>query len=196
MKKKSNLAILLAAVGLAGSGSAMAMTVDFEDLPDLTSVGEFYASDGLHFSNAISLTAGFSLNEFDYPPSSGNVAIGDDLAPMVINFDGLTNDISANFTYASQLSFSAYDLGGSLIGNYLHFNVDNLGTSELISLPFTDVSRLVVAGEWDGSYIMDDFNFSISNVSPVPLPGSFVLFSTALLGFAISMKKRNLQRKS
>ncbi len=120
MKKiLKKLVLLSALVGLLASTSiaeATPVLLDFEDIPDCTSVGDYYSSYGVHFNNAISLTAGFSLNEFDFPPSSGDVAIGDDWAPIEITFDNFTQDIFANFTYGSQLTFSAYDATASLIG--------------------------------------------------------------------------------
>lgn len=173
--------------------TAHAVLLDFEDIPDLTSVNDFYASSGIHFQDAISLTAGFSLNEFDFPPSSGFVAIGDDWAPIQITFDNPTENIFANFTYASQLTFSAFDTTSSLIGTYVHPGFDNLGTTELISLGFTGVSSLLIAGEWDGSYIMDDLNFESSS-APIPEPGTLMLLGSGLIGvMGFYRKKNNLQ---
>lgn len=170
-------------IGLLASTTAEATPVllDFEDIPDLTSVGDYYSPYGVHFDNAISLTAGFSLNEFDFPPSSGDVAIGDDWAPIEITFDNLTQDIFANFTYGSQLTFNAYDSSDSLIGSYLHSGFDNYGSTELISLSFSGVSSLIISGELDGSFIMDDFNFEMSP-APVPEPATILLFATGLIG--------------
>jgi hypothetical protein len=198
MIKKMLLATVVA--GLLATSSpvkANLVLLDFEDMSDLTSVGESYASDGIHFNNAISLTAGFSLNEFDFPPSSGDVAIGDDLGPIEIRFDNLTQDISANFTYGSQLTFFAYDSTSSLIGTYVHPSLNNYGLTEQISLSFTGVSSLMIAGEWDGSFIMDDFGFDSAAPAPAPVPEptAMLLVGTGLVGLVRSMKrKRNDKR--
>jgi len=162
-----------------------AYLIDFENMPDLTSVGDYYASYGLHFQNAISLTAGFSLNEIDYPPSSGLVAIGDDFAPIEIVFDSPSANISAYFTYGSQLTFTAYDSSGTLLGQYLHASLSNLGSTELIPLNFTNVNKLVIAGQWDGSYIMDDLSFA-----PIPEPASVILLAISCLSGAGYLRKR------
>ncbi len=163
---------------------AQAITIDFEDIPDLTSVGDFYASFGIHFENALSLTAGFSLNEFDYPPSSGDVAVGDDWAPIMLTFDNPAENIFANFTYASQLTFTAWDDIGNVIGTYVNPYFDNLGSSQQIGLAFTGVHALQIAGEWDGSYIMDDLNYEFTQTAPVPEPATILLLSTGLIGAA------------
>ncbi len=160
---------------------AHAGLLDFEDLPDLAAVGAIYSTHGVHFTNAVSLTAGFSLNELDYPPSSGIVAIGDDLAPIDITFDSPAEDISAYFTYASQLTFTAYDAIGTIIGTYVNPGFENLGSTELISLAFTDVSSFTIAGEWDGSYIMDGLSFTLSPTG-VPEPSTLLLAIAGFLG--------------
>jgi hypothetical protein len=181
----SRIPFWLGAILLTSTLSAEATLLDFEDAPDLTAIGDLYNSSGVTFANAIALTAGFSLNEFDYPPSSGVVAVGDDFAPIEIAFSGLANDISAYFTYASQLTFLAYDAVGGLIGTYVHPGVDNLGSTELIPLAFSDISALTIAGEWDGSYIMDDLSFSLSPIASTPNPSTLALFAVGIAaGFA------------
>lgn len=184
-KKLGGISVGITLLFFATSSSAT--LIDFESLPDLEVVSGQYISDGVTFNNAISLTAGFSLNEFDFPPSSGLVAIGDDFAPLEISFTNAASNISGYFTYASQLTFSAYDVIGDLIGDFVNTGFDNLGSSEFISLSFADVSTLIIAGEWDGSFIMDDLNFEAS-VSSVPEPSTLVLLSLGLVGFVLRKK--------
>jgi len=184
MKKFNSIFILVFLLVFTIYVPAQAIMLDFEDLPDLTSVDDFYASLGIHFENAISLTAGFSLNEFDYPPSSGIVALGDDWAPILLTFDNPAENIFAHFTYASQLTFTAWNDAGDIIGTYINPNSDNLGSSELISLNFSGVSKLQIAGEWNGSYIMDDLNYELNQHAPVPEPAIMFLFGSGLIGVA------------
>lgn len=182
--RKILLSILFIIVILLCTTSAGATLLNFEDMPDLTSVGDFYASYGVHFSNALSLTAGFSLNEFDYPPSSGLVAIGDDNTPIMITFDTPAENIFANFTYGSQLTFTAYDDLGTLIGSYVNPASSNLGSTEFIPLSFANVSSLEIAGAVNNYYIMDDLNFT-----PVPEPSTIALLGSGLMGLW-SVRKR------
>ncbi len=174
---------------ILGTTPVMATFLNFEDLSDLTPVNDFYAAYGIHFQNTISLTAGFSLNEFDYPPSSGSVAIGDNFAPIQITFDNPMENLFGNFTYGSQLTFTAYDQFGSLIGSFINPGISNLGNTQLISLNFIGVSSLVIAGETVNSYIMDDFNFNPSS-APVPEPTTLVLLGGGLLGLVRVVRKR------
>ncbi len=177
---------------LLGSSPSYAILFDFEDLPDMLPVGNFYASYGIHFGNSLSLTAGFSLNEIDYPPSSGLVAIGDDNAPIEITFDEDVYNLFGNFTYASQLTFSAYDASNSLISTFVNSGLSNLGSSELITLGFTGVRSLVITGEWNNSYILDDFNFDPVPAAPVPEPTSILLLGTGLL-FGVRLLRKEVK---
>jgi len=171
---------------ISGALPAHATLLNFEDLPDLVSVGDFYASQGIHFSNAISLTAGYSLNEIDYPPSSGLVAIGDDQGPIEITFDQAMQNIFADFTYGSQLTFSAYDASNTLLGSFMSSDFSNLGSSQLINIGYSGVRSLIIAGNVNGEFIMDNLNFE---TAPVPEPTSLILISSGLLSL-IGFKRK------
>jgi hypothetical protein len=76
--------LFLAIGGIKESG---ALTIDFESLSDSEIVTTQYAGVGVTFSNATALTAGISLNEFDFPPNSGVNVVYDEGGPMTISFD-------------------------------------------------------------------------------------------------------------
>jgi len=131
---------------------ALAATIDFETLPDSSDVGAYYhALYGLDFQSAIALTAGLSLNELDFPPHSGSIVVGDNVAndgdPMILRFVNPVSSLSGYFAYGSQLTFSAYDHNGALIGTYVTPTSSNLGSDLLISLPFPDIGQLNIAGQ-------------------------------------------------
>lgn len=95
--------VLLGAVPDRLSGAV----IDFESLGDLESVtGQF---PGLTFSSTISLTAGISLNEVDFPPHSGVVVVSDDGGPIQIVFASPVLSFSGYFTYVVPLTVEAFD---------------------------------------------------------------------------------------
>src|SRR5712691_3984147 len=98
----SVLAILLAAFGAAG-----ATVIDFETLTDSTAITTQFA--GLTFSNATVLTAGVSLNEFEFPPNSGNNVAADDGGAITIAFGVLQASVGGRFTYLLPLTLTAFD---------------------------------------------------------------------------------------
>src|ERR1700722_13497991 len=90
-------ACALACTAFLAASPAKATLIDFEGLPDSTVVTNQYA--GLLFSNAVILTAGFSLNEFEFPPHSGVNVLSDNGGPISITFDGPVLSFSGFFTY-------------------------------------------------------------------------------------------------
>lgn len=183
---------------------ALATTIDFETLPDSSDVGNFYgASAGVDFQSAISLTAGISLNEIDYPPHSGSVVVSDNVAnngdPMVLTFHDPAGSLSAYFAYSSQLTFSAFDSSGTLLGSFTTATGSHLGSDEQITVPYSGISKLNIAGGVAGSFIMDDLNFAFDAASQsgkgVPETGSTLLLSL-LSAACLILFGRNLRTHS
>lgn len=93
-------------------GAANATVIDFESLSDGTSVDNTYA--GITFSNAMVLSAGISLNEFEFPPFSGQNVAYDNGGAIRINFAAPITWLSAYFTYLMPVTMTAYVLAPSL----------------------------------------------------------------------------------
>src|SRR5579862_8498482 len=104
MSRSLGLAVLLLMVSLS---VGFANTIDFEGFPDSTPVTTQYA--GLVFSNATIISAGTSLNELEFPPTSGINVVFDDGGPMSITFLTPVTAFSAFFTYSEQLTLTAID---------------------------------------------------------------------------------------
>src|SRR5690349_13625544 len=87
-----------------------AAILDFEGLAD----GELITSQfpGLTFSNSVALQAGVGLNEFEFPPVSGNTVISDDGGLISIMFATPVTSVSAYFTYLVPLTLRAFDKSG------------------------------------------------------------------------------------
>lgn len=182
---------------ILSSVTASATLLDFESLADLDPVTTQYSSQGIEFDNAIALTSGFSLNEFDFPPHSGTVAIGDNgISPLQIRFLQPSKDISGWFTYGAQLTISAYDSLNGLLGIVNSLGTNNLGSSTLINIGLNNVSRLSFVNSTVGSFIIDDLNFAkIETLPPSPGPGmipeppTLMLLIIGLLTCAFSKRK-------
>jgi hypothetical protein len=183
------LLLLAAAVPLA----AGSITLDFEGFPDSTILTTQYP--GVTFTNAIILSAGISLNEFEFPPHSGVNAASDNNGPLSIAFATPIESFSAYFTYAESLTLDAFDATDSLVASALSAFSSNMALSgdpgsspnEFLEVSFTGgISSVTITGDpLGGSFAMDDATYTTAGTT-VPEPGSLSLLvvgTTALLGF-------------
>lgn len=169
--------------------SATVVTYDFEGLADSTTIISQFS--GLTFSNTIALKAGFSLNEFEFPPRSGDVVVSDDGGAINISFAAPVFSVGGYFTYGSALTLQAFDssnnlLGvavASLFGSNLGLSGDT-GSSSNELLSYADIggaiARVTITGDLSGgSFVMDDLR--VDNGNSVPEPQTLLL-ALALLG--------------
>jgi hypothetical protein len=91
---------------------AIPVAIDFETLADSETVTNQFA--GLTFSNSKALSAGISLNEFEFPPRSGANVVLDDGGAISITFASLAQSFGAYFTYSSSISLKAFDGAANL----------------------------------------------------------------------------------
>jgi hypothetical protein len=192
MKTRISLdaAAFLCAAALA-SANASAVSIDFETLADGSAVTNQFTGAGLTFSNAISLKAGFSLNELEFPPHSGSVVVSDDGGPMTLLFSSPVTQVSAFFTYAMPLTLTAWDALDVLLDSTLSLYSTNAALSgdpgsspnEFLQLAFASgISKLTVTGDaGGGSFVLDDLSFTPTAV-PIPEPATAVLMAVALAG--------------
>ena len=178
-------ASVLAAANLSYALSVSVTTISFDGLPDKIAVGDTYASSGIHFAHGIALTAGVSLNEIQFPPHSGTGVLADDGSTIVVTFDSAASAISAYFAHLNQLTFTAFDAGGGLLGTYSSPLSSFTGGTEQLSLGFSGVSELDISTQTPGTYMLDDLSFQTgSTPSGVPDSGS-TLRLLAQAGFVL-----------
>jgi hypothetical protein len=185
--------LCLVALALAGVSPAFADLLNFEGFPDGTAITTQYP--GVTFSHATVLTAGVSLNEFEFPPHSGSNVVFDDGGPMLISFGAPVTAVSGYFTYGELLTLTAFDALNNPVGSVssAFFNNEalsgDLGSSpnEFLQLTFAGgISSVTFAADSaGGSFTLDDLT-----VSAVPEPASLVLLLTVLAGVATTHYRR------
>src|ERR1017187_8060848 len=90
--------LVLLAVALSTPIAAGTVTLTFEGFPDSAILTTQYS--GMTFGDAIILTAGITLNEFEFPPHSGSNVASDNNGPMTISFTSPTQSFSGYISYA------------------------------------------------------------------------------------------------
>jgi hypothetical protein len=178
--------------------SAAPIVIDFEGLDDLTSVGSLIP--GVTFSNATVLTAGLSLNEFEFPPRSGSNVVLDDGGAMRLDFATPVLGFSGYFTYLTSLTVQAFDSSDLLLGAVSSAFITNTALSgdvgsspsELLSLSFDGISSLIITGDpLGGSFTLDDVSYEES--ASVPEPSMLLLLGT---GLAVAVRNRLKRRRA
>jgi hypothetical protein len=182
--------LVLAAPAILVAGP---ITIDFEGLPDGTVLTNQYP--GVTFTNAVILTAGISLNEFEFPPSSGLSVASDDGGAMSIAFGSPTTSFSGLFTHTVPLTLRAFDAANIQIASATSLFSDNLALSgdpgghpnELIQLALPGgFSRVTITGDLvGGSFALDDAAFE----TPVPEPGTVSMVFLAVLAVFATRKR-------
>ena len=164
-----------------------AVILSFEGFPDGTILTNQYP--GVTFSNAIILTAGISLNEFEFPPHSGVNVASDNGGPMALTFASMVASFGGYFTYAVPLTIDAYGSTGSLVAAAASAFSDNEALSgepgsspnEFLQVSFAGgISSVIITGDPGGaSFALDDATFN--SAAAVPEPSSLTLTLTAML---------------
>jgi hypothetical protein len=158
------------------------ITLDFEGFPDSTSLTNQYP--GVTFTDAIILTAGISLNEFEFPPYSGVNVASDNNGPMTLTFAGTITSFSGYFTYAEPLTVDAFGATNNLVASATSAFSNNEALSgdtgsspnEFIQVSFAGgIDSVTITGDPAGSsFTIDNATYTTGGGS-VPEPATFLL---------------------
>jgi hypothetical protein len=136
--------------------------ITFEGFPDSTILTTQYP--GLMFSNTIILTAGISLNEFEFPPDSGVNVASDFGGPISISFATPISSFGAYFTYTQPVTIVGFDA----FNNPVVFASSQFSNNEAISGdPGSSPNEFIEVSYGNG--------LSMVTITGNPLGGSFVL---------------------
>jgi hypothetical protein len=199
MKRLLVLAVLGISLGTARTVSAAPIVFNFDSFADLTTLTNQIA--GLTFIDATVLTSGAvggSLNEFDFPPLSGDNVIFDSDGPMRIDFDSPVFGFGGYFTYLAPVTLTAFGAGGVPLGFVSSLGTTNVassstpGPNELLQFFATDISYVTITGDTlGGSFTLDDAFIEPANGGPAPVPEPTTL---VLLGSGVALA--SLRRRS
>jgi len=179
---------------------ALPIVLDFEDLVELDLVGVTYSD--VTFKGAVVLTAGSILNEFEFPPQSGDNVVSDDSGPIEIGFTSPVAAFGANFTYSLPLLLSAYDSSNNLLGSISSDFANNLALSgDVTSSPneYLEIASVfgiafvrIEGDPFGGSFVLDDVTITpiVGQSAAVPESGTFALVLLGAAGMARSVRRR------
>lgn len=163
--------------------ASTASPIDFESLGDLDSITTQFP--GLTFTNAVILTAGISLNEFEFPPRSGVNVASDNGGPIRIEFAATMVSVGGYFTYGSGLTLEAFDAALVSLGSVTSAFSTNMGLSgeagsapnEFLGLSsLAGIRSIVITGDPSGgSFTLDDLTYA----RDVPEPSGLLLLGIA-----------------
>jgi hypothetical protein len=185
-----------------------AASIDFESLSDSEIVTTQFP--GLTFHNAIALTSGISLNEFEFPPSSGVTVLSDNGGPITIDFSGPISSFSAAFTYLYNVGCVGLGCGGVRIEFYDAANILQLVAASLFQsnaalsgdpgsspneiigsslLSGLGITKVVITGDpLGGSFALDDLSYTST---AVPEPTTFILAAAGLIAAFTQRRNKN-----
>jgi hypothetical protein len=189
-------AAALAFILFASPASAVPITYDFEEFLDGDSVSTLLAPLGatVTITNAAAITAGISLNDFDFPPVSGSNVIFDSGGAVSVAFSQAVSSFSGFFTYNAPVSVTAF-LGGVQVGLLTSAFTENYVSSGNAANEFLELAgvglfdSVVIAGDsGGGSFVLDDMTIDVpEQTSSVPEPGTLSLLA---LGAAAALLRR------
>jgi hypothetical protein len=196
--------LLLGVLASAPLLHAGTVVIDFETFPDSTPIADSTSITtqfpGLTFSNTTVLTAGITLNEFEFPPHSGSNVVFDDGGPISISFATPVLSFGGYFTYAEPLTLAGFNAASTQVASAVSAFSSNLALSGdlgsspngFLSISFASgISSVTITGDpGGGSFALDDATITTADAT-VPEPSSIFLLLSAGAGI-LAVRKRLL----
>lgn len=175
------------------------VTIGFETFADGTPIIDGTAITtqfpGLTFANTTVISAGISLNEFEFPPHSGSNVAFDDGGPISINFSTPITTFTGYFTYDEPLTLAAFNASANQVAvatslfssNDALFGDPGSRPNEFLQVSFENgISGVTITGDpRGGSFVMDDLTIT----SGTPEPSFRILLLISLAGM-VTLHKR------
>ena len=200
MRNRSRPASLLLCISvvLVVASPLSAGVITFEGYPDGTVLTTQYP--GLTFANAMIITAGISLNEFEFPPHSGvNVAF-DDGGPMTITFAAPLLSFGGYSTYAQPLTIDAFNLTGTLLTSATSAFSNNEALSDDPGSSPNEFLEVTSSGGISTITLIADPNGSSFTVDDVPItavvpePAAITLLVSGCFALLTDRTRRGVPR--
>jgi len=174
--------VIASCLALICNGAA-ATPIDFEAFTDLFPLTNEIS--GFDFSGGTVLTAGVSLNEIDYPPSSGTNVLAAFSGSLTVTAVTPFNQFAANFTFDEPLNFSGFDDLGNLLFSFDSSIAYNLGSYTQIGYSEPGIASLVITSQSGDPFTMDDLS-----VATVPEPSTLGLIPLGALAAVMVRRGR------
>jgi hypothetical protein len=178
------------ALTLAFVRPADAALIDFESLALDEIVTNQFAGQGVVFGNAVTLVAFITLNEFDFPPSSGtNVISGLGPSPLTAALSPGASHVGFHITTADTALVQFFDSLDVLLGQT---TVDpNLGGNTLVEFDSPGIASVSIASQaTENAFLLTVDDFEFLSPSPAPEPSAVLLMVSALASFGAAGLRR------
>jgi len=191
-----SVAFALLAFASARSADAAPVTIDFEALANLEVLTSQFAADQVVFGNLIVLESFSTLNEIDFPPSSGVHAVsGFAGGPVLVDFLQPASLFSVQLTTSDSALVQAFGAGDVLLDSQVVSA--NLGSHTQVAFLHgsSDIEYVAIASQLSGNAFfltLDDVVFDTDGVVPIPEPSGLLMpvSGLALISLALRFRAR------